>query len=210
VSHDLRAPLRAINGYAEILGEEAAADLSEMSRTALERIAVSIRRMDGLIDGLLALSRLGKRPSDFRNVSPRAIVDEALDEVGVPQGSSDCEVVIGGLPACRADPALLRQVFVNLIGNAAKFSREKSPARIEIGCDTKSGEQVWFVRDNGVGFDMRHAPKLFDVFQRLPSADTYEGTGVGLAIVERIIRRHGGRVWAESAPERGATFYFTL
>jgi PAS domain S-box-containing protein len=210
VSHDLRAPLRAINGYAEILNEETGGELTDMSRTALERIAWSVRRMDGLIDGLLALSRLGRRPAEVQEISPRAVIDDALEEIGIRSGAPGVEVVLGSLPMCRADEALLRQVFVNLIGNAVKFSRERDPARIEIGCRQADGEQVWYVRDNGIGFDMRHAPKVFDVFQRLQTAETYEGTGVGLAIVDRIIRRHGGRIWAEAAPDRGATFHFTL
>jgi PAS domain S-box-containing protein len=210
VSHDLRAPLRAINGYSEILREESGNALTEMGRTSLERIAFSVRRMDGLIDGLLALSRLGRRATEIREISPRPIVEEALEEVGLRGETSRAEVIVGNLPKCRADAALLRQVFVNLVGNAAKFSRDRDPAVIEIGCRRTDGENVWFVRDNGIGFDMRHAPKVFDVFQRLTSAEAYEGTGVGLAIVDRIIRRHGGRIWAESAPNRGATFYFTL
>jgi len=210
VSHDLRAPLRAINGYAEILKEESEASLNEMGRTSLERIAWSVLRMDGLIDGLLALSRLGRRTTEIEQISPRAIVEEALEEVGIGHGGPGVEVVVGDLPKCRADAGLLRQVFVNLIGNAVKFSRERDPARIEIGCRKTDGEKVWYVRDNGIGFDMRHAPKIFDVFQRLTTVEAYEGTGVGLAIVDRIIRRHGGRIWAESAPNKGASFYFTL
>ncbi|MFN2426954.1 MAG: PAS domain S-box protein [Candidatus Binatia bacterium] len=210
VSHDLRAPLRAINGYAGILIDDAPMDLDEPSRNALARIASSVRRMDGLIDGLLALSRLGRRPAEFQVLAARPIVDEALEELGIQPGRRGIEIAIRDLPECRADPALLRQVFVNLIGNAAKFSRGSDPARIEVSCGVAGGEHVWCVSDNGIGFDMRNAPEVFEVFQRLPTADVYEGTGVGLAIVERIVRRHGGRVWAESAPGRGAAFYFTL
>jgi PAS domain S-box-containing protein len=210
VSHDLRAPLRAINGYAGILKEESEASLTEMGQTSLERIAFSVRRMDGLIDGLLALSRLGRRATEIREISPRAIVEEALEEVGIGHGQSGVEVVLGELPACRADAALLRQVFVNLVGNAVKFSRESNPAVIEIGSRKQDDALVWFVRDNGIGFDMRHAPKVFDVFQRLTTDEAYEGTGIGLAIVDRIVRRHGGRVWAEASPGKGATFFFTL
>jgi PAS domain S-box-containing protein len=210
VSHDLRAPLRAINGYAGILKEESEASLTDMGRTSLERIAFSVRRMDGLIDGLLALSRLGRRATEIREISPRAIVDEALEEVGIGHGRPGVEVVVGDLPVLRADAALLRQVFVNLLGNAVKFSRERDPAVIEVGCRRADGKQVWYVRDNGIGFDMRHAPKVFDVFQRLESAEVYEGTGIGLAIVDRIVRRHGGRIWVDSAPDRGTTFCFTM
>jgi light-regulated signal transduction histidine kinase (bacteriophytochrome) len=122
------------------------------------------------------------------------------------------ELLVGELPACLADPGLLEQVFVNLVGNALKYSRGRQPSRIEIGCqsDAKSGDMVFFIKDNGVGFDMRYADKLFGVFQRLHAAEEFEGTGVGLAIVHRIIARHGGRVWAEAEPDKGATFYFTL
>jgi len=210
VSHDLRAPLRAINGYAGILIEEAPADLDETSRNALQRIASSVRRMDGLIDGLLALSRLGRRAAEIRTLDPRPLVEEALEEIGIRPGRREIEVVIGDLPQCQADPDLLRQVFVNLLGNAAKFSRGRDPAHIEVGCRTVDGRQVWCVRDNGIGFDMGQASKLFGVFQRLVTGDAYEGTGVGLAIVDRIVRQHDGRVWAESAPDHGAAFYFML
>ena len=210
VSHDLRAPLRAINGYAKILLEEETGGLDQDGQLALRRIAASARRMDGLIDGLLTLSRLGRRPTRVQTVATRPILREALDEVGLELGRQGVEVVVGDLPDCRADPALLRQIFVNLIGNAAKFSRDRSPARIEVGCRSIDGEQVWYVRDNGIGFDMNHAPKIFEVFRRLRGAEEYEGTGVGLAIVDRIVRLHGGRVWTEAVPEAGATFYFTL
>ncbi|MFN2376790.1 MAG: PAS domain S-box protein [Candidatus Binatia bacterium] len=210
VSHDLRAPLRAINGYAKILIDEGLDDYDEARRTALQRIESSARRMDGLIDGLLALSRLGRCQTEIRPVETRTILEEALEEVGIAPGSRTVEVAIGDLPACEADPVLLRQVFVNLLGNAAKFSRGRSPARIEVRCESRDGRQVWCVRDNGIGFDMGEASQLFDVFRRLPTADPYEGTGVGLAIVERIVQRHGGRVWAEAEPDRGAAFFFTL
>ncbi len=210
VSHDLRAPLRAINGYAKILLEEQSQPLDENGQRSLRRIESSARRMDGLIDGLLSLSRLGRRPTEIAQIAPRPIVEEALDELGIGSQTPGVEIVIGDLPDCHADPALLRQVFVNLVGNAAKFSRDRSPARIEIGCRSDHDEQVWFVRDNGIGFDMNHAPDVFGVFQRLHTAEHYEGTGVGLAIVDRIVKRHGGRVWAEAAPDRGAAFYFTL
>ena len=210
VSHDLRAPLRAINGYAKILIDDGIDALAEPGRAALLRIEASARRMDSLIDGLLALSRLGRGLAEVREVDPRPIVDEALEEAGIHQGSQDIEILIGELPVCRADPALLRQVFVNLIGNAVKFSRDRQPARIEVGSAIEDGRRIWRVRDNGIGFDMRDAAQLFDVFHRLNPADSYEGSGVGLAIVERIVRLHGGRVWAESAPDHGAAFYFTF
>lgn len=210
VSHDLRAPLRAINGYAKILLEERPQPLDEAGQRSLQRIESSARRMDGLIDGLLALSSLGRRPTEITKVATRPIVEEALDELGLAAGSGNVEILLGDCPDCDADAALLRQVFVNLIGNAAKFSRGRSPARIEVGCRRVDGQQIWCVRDNGIGFDMNHAPKVFGVFERLQAAESYEGTGVGLAIVDRIVRRHGGRVWVEAAPGRGAAFHFTL
>ncbi|HEY2773840.1 MAG TPA: PAS domain S-box protein [Candidatus Binatia bacterium] len=210
VSHDLRAPLRAINGYAQILLVEQPGHFDETGKLALERIEASARRMDGLIDGLLALSRLGRRPTEIGRIAARPIVDEALEELGIGAATGELEIRIGDLPECEADPALLRQVFVNLIGNAAKFSRGRSPALIEIDCRHVGGEKVWSVTDNGIGFEMSQASRLFGVFERLLSAETYEGTGLGLAIVDRIVKRHGGRVWVESMPDRGASFYFTL
>lgn len=210
VSHDLRAPLRAIHGYAGILMEDATAELDATGQRALERIAVSVRRMDELIDGLLALSSLGRRPTQIDTVSSRRMVEEALEEAGIPLDGGDVEVVLGSLPECRADPALLRQVFVNLLGNAAKFSRGHCRARIEVDCAIQDGRPVWCVRDNGIGFDAAETERLFEIFERLPAASGVDGTGIGLAIVDRIVRRHGGRVWAESEPGRGASFYFTL
>ena len=135
---------------------------------------------------------------------------QVLQALRGEQEGRQVEVVVGELPAYQADPALLKQVFVNLIGNALKFTRARAQARIEVGCLETADEPIWFVKDNGVGFDQRHANQLFGVFQRLHSAEEYEGTGVGLALVQRIIQRHGGRIWAEAEPDKGATFYFTL
>jgi len=213
VSHDLRAPLRAINGYAKIVLDEQSHALDETGIASLARIQSSACRMDSLIDGLLALSRLGRRPIEIATVESRPVVDDVIDEIGLglrTTAGNPFEVVFGELPACDADPALLRQVFVNLVGNAVKFSRDRPDARIEIGSSAVGRERVWYVRDNGIGFDMKHAPEVFGVFHRLVSARPFEGTGLGLAIVDRIVRRHGGRIWAESAPGDGATFYFTL
>jgi PAS domain S-box-containing protein len=208
-SHDLRAPLRAINGYAQILLAEEHAGLGDEAQRSLLRIEQSARRMDGLIDGLLALSRLGRRSPEIEAVDVRQIVDEAIDELGVA-GATGIDFSIGELPHCLADPSLLRQVFVNLVGNAVKFSRGRKPARIGVECRVVGGERVWCVRDNGIGFEMREAPRLFGVFQRLPTDESYEGTGLGLAIVDRIVKRHGGRIWVDSAPDQGTTFSFTL
>jgi light-regulated signal transduction histidine kinase (bacteriophytochrome) len=167
--------------------------------------------MDALIDGLLALSRLGRRPIELATVEAGQLVEEVLEEIGLLAARDDAlEVVVGELPACNADPALLRQVFANLIGNAVKFSRDCARMRIEVGSHDASTTRTWYVKDNGIGFDMAHAPQVFGVFQRLASAKSFEGTGLGLAIVERIVKRHGGRIWVETAPGSGAAFYFTM
>ncbi len=210
VSHDLRAPLRAINGYARILLDEHPESLDDSTCSFLERIEGSARRMARLIDDLLAFSRLGRQAMHMRPVQSRPILLEALEEIEAVPAEGRLEIAVGTTPDCRADPGLLKQVFVNLLGNAVKFSRERRPARIEVDCRVDDSEQVWCVRDNGIGFDTSFASKIFDVFQRLPAAGEYEGTGVGLALVERIVSRHGGRTWAESKAGEGAAFYFTL
>ena len=210
VSHDLRAPLRAINGYARIVLDEHPESLDDPSGRFLERIEGSARRMDRLIDDLLAFSRLGRQAMHVRPVQSRPILQEALEEIEAAPAEGRLEIALGTTPDCRADPGLLKQVFVNLLGNAVKFSRERRPARIEVDCRVDDIEHVWCVRDNGIGFDISLASKIFDVFQRLPAAGEYEGTGVGLALVERIVSRHGGRTWAESKAGEGAAFYFTL
>ena len=166
--------------------------------------------MDTLIEDLLAFSRLTSREPSRSSVSPKDIVNLILSEREEEIEKRDIELVVGDLPDCQADPALLKRVFVNLVDNALKFTRDAKPARIEIGHKQLNGELVYFVKDNGVGFDMQYADQLFDVFQRLHRTDEFEGTGVGLAIVLRIIRRHGGRVWAEAGVNQGATFFFTL
>ena len=210
VSHDLRAPLRAINGFAGIVLEDFAAQLPEEARHYLERVRQGGRRMGELIDDLLAFARLSRQPLNRRPVDTTRLVQEVLAEV-IPNGSGrQIETRVGELPVCQADRVLLKQVWINLLSNAIKYSRGRTPPVVEIGCDQDQGETVYFVRDNGVGFDMQYANKLFGVFQRLHRAEDFEGTGVGLAIVQRVIHRHGGRVWAAAEPGRGATFYFTL
>jgi light-regulated signal transduction histidine kinase (bacteriophytochrome) len=145
-----------------------------------------------------------------QRVATADLVRQVLADLQAEQSGREVEITLGDLPPCRAEPSLLKQVFVNLLSNALKYSRKREVAHIEVGCWEHDGEQVYFVKDNGVGFDMQYAKKLFGVFQRLHRAEEYEGTGVGLAIVQRIVHRHGGRVWAEAALDRGATFYFTL
>lgn len=210
VSHDLREPLRAMHGFSRALDEDFGELLPTEGRSYLASIRAAALRMGRLIDDLLDFSRTGRQPVKRRLVDLRALVAECLCEFETSD-ESPREVVIGDLPPCDADPALLRQALVNLIGNAIKYSRQRKPARIEIASmQTNEGETVYYVRDNGSGFDMRYANRLFGVFQRLHRQEEFEGTGVGLAIVQRVIARHGGRVWAESAPDQGATFYFTI
>jgi len=210
VSHDLRAPLRAIDGFTRILLEDYAAQLPPEAQRYLRLVCDSTQHMSQLIDDLLAFSRLGRLPLNKQPVAPTDIVHLALEDLRSEREGRQVEIRIGDLPACQADPLLLRQVFVNLLDNALKFTRGREVAVIEVGCREEEGEPVYFVQDNGVGFDMQYADKLFGVFQRLHRAEEYEGTGVGLAVVQHIIHRHGGRVWAEAEVDKGATFYFTL
>ncbi len=210
VSHDLRAPLRAMAGFSRILLEDYASQVSIEAQDHLRRVHDNAQKMGQLIDDLLAFSRLGRQALQVQPVEPADLARQTLAELQEEQAGQRVEISIGELPPCQADPVLLKQVFVNLLGNALKFSRGREVARIEVGYQEVDGETVYFVRDNGVGFDMAYADKLFGVFQRLHGADEYEGTGVGLAIVQRIIHRHGGRVWAEAEVDKGATFYFTL
>jgi PAS domain S-box-containing protein len=210
VSHDLRAPLRAVNGFAGIVLEEYGPHLDEQGRRYLERIRNGGQRMGELIDDLLAFSRLSRQPLKCESVDFAQIVAAIREESAPDHAGRLIEWRIGDLPVCAGDPALLKQVWVNLISNAVKYSRGRAPAIIEIASRQQEHEVIYFVRDNGTGFDMRYAHKLFAVFQRLHRADEFEGTGVGLAIVQRILHRHGGRVWVEAVEGQGATFYFTL
>jgi light-regulated signal transduction histidine kinase (bacteriophytochrome) len=214
VAHDLRAPLRAIHGFSRLLEAEHAPQLSHQARHYLEMVRRNALQMGELIDSLLALSRFGRQPLRAQTVAPAALARQAWEELGAEREERQVEVVIGDLPSCTADPALLKQVFANLLGNALKYSRGRETARIEIGCsamaDPAPNSRVYWVRDNGAGFDMRYSSKLFGVFQRLHSQAEYEGSGVGLAIAQRIIQRHGGRIWAEAKVNEGATFFFTI
>jgi signal transduction histidine kinase len=212
VSHDLRAPLRAVNGYTSILLEEFSSALSEEGLGFLKRIKENGEHMGELIDDLLAFSRLGRQALRVQPVHTRGIVDRAIDQLALAIEGRQVDLVIGDLPDCQSDPALLEQVFINLIGNAFKYSRKRDGARVEVGATAgdAGATPVYFVKDNGAGFDMQYADKLFGVFQRLHRNQDFEGTGVGLAIVQRIVNRHGGRVWAEGKVNEGATFYFTL
>ncbi|HWQ33675.1 MAG TPA: PAS domain S-box protein [Blastocatellia bacterium] len=210
VSHDLRAPLRHITGFANLLLGEAGA-LSESGQRHLSIIVDSARRMASLIDDLLTFSRLGRTEMRRIPVDLNQLVREAQRELQPAVAGREIIWTIHQLPETAGDPSLLRQVFVNLLSNALKYSRTRHPARIEIGeVPAQSDEIVVFVRDNGVGFDMEYADKLFGLFQRLHSAKDFEGTGIGLANVQRIIQRHGGHIWAEGAVDQGATFFFSL
>jgi signal transduction histidine kinase len=210
VSHDLRTPLRAVSGFSRILLSEHAEQLPPEVKHYLGRVNDGATQMGVLIDDLLALSRLGRQPLAKQRVDLGALTRRVLEDLQ-PELQDRCvDVCVAALPPCWADPSLVKQVLANLLSNAVKYSRGREQARIEVGFRRESGEVVYFVRDNGVGFSMEYAHKLFGVFQRLHRSDEFEGTGVGLAIVQRIVHRHGGRVWAEAAVGEGATFYFTL
>ena len=211
ISHDLRAPLRHIQGYVEMLTAATAGQLADKPRRYLQTIAAASVEMGQLIDDLLAFSRTGRVESRLECVPLDGLVPEAIRGLEMATQGRNIDWKIAPLPAVRGDVALLRQVLANLVGNAVKYSRGRDPARIEIGiAGEEAGRAIIFVRDNGAGFDMQYASKLFGVFQRLHRAEEFEGTGIGLATVSRIIARHGGRVWAEGKPGDGAAFYFTL
>ncbi len=211
VSHDLRAPLRGIDGWAQALAEDFGEKLGEAGLQLLNRQRAASQRMGTLIDDLLQLSWLSRQPLTCQTVSPATLVSRVWEELHLAQPPQTAELVVGALPDCQADPSLLTQVFVNLLGNALKFSRGHPQPRIEVGSQAgPDHECVYFVKDNGAGFDMRYANKLFGAFQRLHSAHDFPGTGIGLAITQRIIHRHGGRIWAEGKVNEGATFFFTL
>ena len=233
VSHDLRAPLRHVSGFVHQLEEQSAGRLDEQSRRFLTLIQNAASEMGKLIDHLLAFSRMGRAELHLTTVDMNLVLRQALEDVQpelreplgtgpsvstcgqadcpVPRGERHIELDLASLPKVKADPALMRQVWSNLLSNAAKYTRPRDPARIQVGCQENSaGEFVFFVRDNGVGFDMKYAGKLFGVFQRLHRPSEFEGTGIGLANVRRIISRHGGQTWAEAKPGLGATISFTL
>jgi|RhiMetdeSRZDD1v2_1073273.scaffolds.fasta_scaffold42193_6 PAS domain S-box-containing protein len=211
ISHDLRAPLRHVAGYTELLHKNTAAQLDDRSRRYMTLILEAAKRMGTLIDDLLAFSRIGRAETRKTTVSLDALVKEALHETRPETEGRQVAWTVGALPDVYGDRSMLKLALVNLISNAVKFTRTRPKAEIEIGhADGKDEETVVFIRDNGVGFDMRYADKLFGVFQRLHQAEAFEGTGIGLATVQRIIHRHGGRVWADGIVEGGATFYFSV
>ena len=213
VSHDLRAPLRAIDGFSRILQDEHRDEIPEAARRYLDLVSGNAQDMGRLIDGLLTFSRLSRAPIQKQRLNPTEVAQGVADTLVAGLDDRQVEIDVQEMPSCNSDPILLQQVYANLLGNAVKFTRDRPQARVDVGCrpaGPDGGHDVYFVKDNGVGFDMKYADKLFGVFQRLHGSTEYEGTGAGLAIVQRIVHRHGGRVWAEAEPRVGATFYFTL
>ena len=210
VSHDLRAPLRAVDGYARMLEEDYGSQLNGEARRLLGVLRTASERMGRMIEDLLEFSKLGRHPLRTQPVQVNDLVEGVIDELRPDAGGRRIEFAVGELGVVEADPNLLRHALSNLVGNAIKYTRNRDVAVIEIGRNTTPEGPVYYVKDNGAGFDPRYAGKLFGVFQRLHGADEFEGTGIGLSIVRRITERHGGRVWAESRPGLGAAFYFTL
>jgi PAS domain S-box-containing protein len=210
VSHDLRAPLRGIDGFGKMLLERYGGVIDEQGRHYLERIRAGTQRMGRLIDDLLRLSKLSRADLKSASVNLSALASELLMEFqrGEPERSVKTQIAEG--LEVRGDPQLLRMMLENLLGNAWKFTRKTDAARIQVGCEQVGDERTYFVRDNGAGFDMEYADKLFAPFQRLHDMTEFEGTGIGLATVQRIVARHGGKIWAEAKPEEGATFWFQL
>lgn len=210
VSHDLMAPLRAVHGFAEILSRDYAGELPAGAEAHLAKVVAGAERMQRLIRDLLRFSRLGLRPVDKRALDVATMVKEAVDEVRQQEGEREVEVIIGELPDAFADPSLIRQVFVNLLTNAFKFTRRTDHARIEVGSEARPHETVYFVKDNGAGFEMEYAQQVFGVFERLHDESQFEGTGIGLSVARRIVERHGGMIWAEAQVDKGAVFSFSL
>jgi light-regulated signal transduction histidine kinase (bacteriophytochrome) len=211
VSHDLRAPLRTMDGFAEMLQTDYGAALPADGMRCIRVIRESAQRMGALIDDLLAFSRLGREQIRPVDVDMHALVHETLAEQRAACAERAVELEVGEIRPCRGDRALLKQVWTNLLSNAFKYTRRRHTARIVVGSmEDAAGNRIYFVRDNGTGFDMRYADKLFGVFQRLHHVKDFDGTGVGLAIVQRVVQRHGGRVWCDAEEGRGATFFFTV
>lgn len=212
VSHDLRAPLRAIAGFSKMLAQESSDRLDEEGKRLLIIIQENTDQMSELIEDLLMLSKAGQQDMRVQRIDLRELVSMVvIGELKSAAEGTVHEFIVAELPACEGDSVLVKQVITNLLSNAFKFSRVKERPVVEIGfLETRQGQNVYFVKDNGVGFDKKYADKLFRVFQRLHSSDEFEGTGIGLALTQRIVQRHGGQVWAESEVGEGATFYFTL
>ena len=210
VSHDLRAPLRHVDGYAQILLEEFGPKMDAEAQRFANKIREGSQNMGRLVDDLLNLSRVGKKELARQKADLNQLLQSVVADMNLEAPNRHIDWQMEELPPVECDPGLVKQVFVNLLSNAVKYTRPRERAKIEIGRIKSNGDNVLFVRDNGVGFDMKYSGKLFGVFQRLHRSDEFEGTGVGLATVSRIVRKHGGNIWAEATPDKGATFFFTL
>ena len=210
VSHDLRAPIRHISGYAQIIQEDYSNKMEEQCRKYFEHMQDSARNMATMLDALLTLSRLGRQEVCRTSVALETLFRDFAQEFSRGNPDRVVEWKIGTLPQVECDPTMMKQAISNLLANAVKFTRTRAHAVIEVGSVEENGGAAIFIRDNGVGFDMKYADRLFNMFQRLHPRREYEGTGTGLAIAQRIVHRHGGRMWAEASPDKGATFYFTL
>jgi len=210
VSHDLRAPLRAIEGYSRMILKQQGTQFDENTKRQFDVIRNNTKMMGQLIDDRLALSRLGREALSLSRLNMEELTREVWEELKANNPDKPIDLRIGHVPPGMGDRSLIKQVLVNILSNASKFTRVREVPLIEVGGCVKDAEVVYHIRDNGIGFDMQYHDKLFGVFQRLHSTADYEGTGVGLAIVHRIINRHGGRIWAEGEVDKGATFYFTL
>jgi light-regulated signal transduction histidine kinase (bacteriophytochrome) len=210
VSHDLRAPLRAINGFSKILMDDYNDKLDMEGRKMLHTVWDNANRMKQLIDDLLRLSRAGRQELTYSKIDMQALFTSMIEETRQQFPEKNIVIKMNALPVAYGDLALLKQVITNLLSNAVKFSGKRTISEIEVGFERNNNEITFFVKDNGTGFDMQYSHELFGVFRRLANAEDFEGTGVGLALVKRIIDKHGGRVWAFSEPDKGATFYFTL
>jgi two-component system sensor kinase len=210
VSHDLRVPLRAVAGFSKMLVEDYKDKLDEEGQHQLDVIQNSVRQMGQLIDDLLAFSRLGRRELEMADINMRALAEEVIKQFQIIEPERAMRLKVDALPPALGDRSMIREVFANLLSNALKYTAPQEAAVIEVSGKTDGNESIYSVRDNGVGFDMKYAGKLFKVFQRLHSTEEFEGTGIGLALIQRIVHRHGGRVWAEGQVNQGATFYFAL
>lgn len=210
VSHDLRVPLRAIDGFSQQVLKRYADKLDDEGRRYLNVVRDNTKKMSQLIDDILAFSRMGRLGMSCADIDMQAMAHAVFEELSPNLAGRELSINIQALPLCHGDPSMLHQVWVNLLGNAIKFSRNKTPAQIEVQGHIEGAEAIYSIQDNGAGFDMQYADKLFGVFQRLHGVAEFEGTGIGLAIVKRIITRHGGRVWAQGTVDAGATFYFSL
>jgi light-regulated signal transduction histidine kinase (bacteriophytochrome) len=210
ISHDLRAPLRSMDGFAEILESDFAEQLGDEGRRIIGVIRAGSQKMDELIVSLLEFSRAGRSALQLDRVDMTLLADSAASEVRALYTGPEPQIDISELPPADADPVVIRQVWCNLIGNALKYSAKRAKPKISVSGRIDHGEAIYQVDDNGAGFDMRYAEKLFGVFQRLHRSEEFSGTGVGLAIVHRIIIRHGGRIWAKGSPDAGASFQFAL